>query len=124
MKASVLAGPCIPHPTTPIVIRPEGAVDPSAPSALAGIRVGAAIANPVAARKRRRLMPLFGGTIFIWVGRQIPRGHSSKKSVIPVETFENDLADWPNHVICLCWMAVMESKSHMTGEEFKKWGYA
>src|SRR5262245_1295294 len=57
MNAPVLDGPCIPHPTTPMVIRSDGAGFPSAPSALAGMMVGAATASPAAARKRRRLIP-------------------------------------------------------------------
>src|SRR5438105_15019806 len=56
-KASVLLGPCMPQPTTPSVIRSEGAVAPPRPSALAGMSVGAARAAPVRARKWRRLIP-------------------------------------------------------------------
>src|SRR6478609_4010604 len=55
-KLPVLLGPCIPHPTTPMVIRSDGAGRPSAPSALAGIIVGAASTVPVTARKWRRLI--------------------------------------------------------------------
>src|SRR6185369_8765764 len=44
MKLPVLLGPCMPQPTTPMVMRSEGAGRPSAPSALAGMMVGAATA--------------------------------------------------------------------------------
>src|SRR5262249_54033196 len=54
MKLPVLPGPCMPHPTTPMVMRSEGAGRPSAPSALAGMIVGAATAAAVVAIKRRR----------------------------------------------------------------------
>jgi len=65
MKLPVLPGPCMPQPTTPMVIRFEGDGRPSAPKALAGMKVGAANAKPVAARKRRRLMPEFSEGVFI-----------------------------------------------------------
>src|SRR5262252_429903 len=64
-KASVLPGPCIPQPTTPRVTRSDGAACAPRPSALAGMIVGAATANPVAAIKRRRLMPDLAGGFFI-----------------------------------------------------------
>src|SRR5438045_9628813 len=54
MKLPVLPGPCMPQPTTPMVMRSEGAGRPSAPSALAGMVVGAATAAAVLAIKRRR----------------------------------------------------------------------
>src|SRR5436189_3091577 len=54
MKLPVLLGPCIPQPTTPMVMRSEGAGRPSAPSALAGMMVGAATAAAAVAIKRRR----------------------------------------------------------------------
>src|SRR6185436_17863425 len=54
MKLPVLPGPCMPQPTTPMVMRSEGAGRPSAPSALAGMMVGAATAAAVLAIKRRR----------------------------------------------------------------------
>src|ERR1043166_3818435 len=54
MKLPVLLGPCMPQPTTPMVMRSEGAGRPSAPSALAGIMVGAVTAAAVVAMKRRR----------------------------------------------------------------------
>src|SRR6059036_966187 len=54
MKLPVLLGPCMPQPTTPMVMRSEGAGRPSAPSALAGMMVGAATAAAVVAIKRRR----------------------------------------------------------------------
>src|ERR1041385_8163620 len=54
MKLPVLPGACMPQPTTPMVMRSEGAVCPSAPSALAGMMVGAATAAAVVAIKRRR----------------------------------------------------------------------
>src|SRR5947207_15222203 len=54
MKLPVLLGACMPQPTTPIVMRSEGAGRPSAPSALAGMMVGAATAAAVVAIKRRR----------------------------------------------------------------------
>jgi hypothetical protein len=66
-KASVFEGPCIPHPTTPSVTRSEGAAWAPRPSALAGMIVGAATANPVAAIKRRRLMPDLAEGFFIFL---------------------------------------------------------
>src|SRR5690349_13793207 len=60
-KASVLPGPCIPHPTTPRVTRSE------APKTEEGMMVGAANAKLVAARKRRRLMPVLRSDFFIKV---------------------------------------------------------
>src|SRR6185369_250357 len=54
MKLPVLPGPCMPQPTTPMVMRSDGAGRPSAPSALAGMIVGAATAAAVVAIKRRR----------------------------------------------------------------------
>src|SRR5262245_61461020 len=54
MKLPVLLGPCMPQPTTPMVMRSEGAGRPSAPSALAGMMVGAATAAAAVAIKRRR----------------------------------------------------------------------
>src|ERR1044072_2881242 len=54
MKLPVLLGPCMPQPTTPMVMRSEGAGRPSAPSALAGMMVGAATAGAAVAIKRRR----------------------------------------------------------------------
>src|SRR5256885_1488984 len=54
MKLPVLPGPCMPQPTTPMEMRSEGAGRPSAPSALAGMMVGAARAAAVLAIKRRR----------------------------------------------------------------------
>jgi hypothetical protein len=47
------------------VTRSDGAVLPSAPKAEAGMMVGAAKANPVAARKRRRLIPQVRSDFFI-----------------------------------------------------------
>src|ERR1044072_948847 len=63
MKFPVLLGACIPQPTTPMVMRSEGAGRPSAPSALAGMMVGAATAAAVLAMKRRR--EIFGMMGFI-----------------------------------------------------------
>src|SRR5256885_12712145 len=54
MKLPVLLGPCMPQPTTPIVMRSDGAGRPFAPRALAGMIVGAAMAVAVVAIKRRR----------------------------------------------------------------------
>src|ERR1044072_8620451 len=54
MKLPVLPGPCMPQPTTPMVMRSEGAGRPSAPRALAGMMVGAATATAVRAIKWRR----------------------------------------------------------------------
>src|SRR5437667_4678748 len=54
MKLPVLLGACMPQPTTPMVMRSEGAGRPSAPSALAGMMVGAAMAAAAVAIKRRR----------------------------------------------------------------------
>src|ERR1051326_21992 len=54
MKLPVLLGACMPQPTTPMVMRSDGAGRPSAPNALAGMMVGAATAVAVAAIKRRR----------------------------------------------------------------------
>src|SRR6185369_5035720 len=54
MKLPVLPGPCMPQPTTPMVMRSDGAGRPSAPSALAGMMVGAATAAAAVAIKRRR----------------------------------------------------------------------
>src|SRR5437870_4941383 len=54
MKLPVLLGACMPQPTTPMVMRSEGAGRPSAPSALAGMMVGAATAAAAVAIKRRR----------------------------------------------------------------------
>src|SRR5436190_5588602 len=54
MKLPVLPGACMPQPTTPMVMRSEGAGRPSAPRALAGMIVGAAMAVAVVAIKRRR----------------------------------------------------------------------
>src|ERR1041385_2854008 len=54
MKLPVLLGACMPQPTTPMVMRSEGAGRPSAPRALAGMMVGAATAAAVVAIKRRR----------------------------------------------------------------------
>src|SRR6185295_4885519 len=54
MKLPVLLGPCMPQPTTPMVMRSEGAGRPSAPNALAGMMDGAATAAAVVAIKRRR----------------------------------------------------------------------
>src|SRR5712664_531941 len=56
-KALVFPGPIMPQPTTPMVIRSEGAGRPFLPKMLAGMMVGAVIATPAAARKRRRLIP-------------------------------------------------------------------
>src|SRR5579864_2793651 len=64
-NSPVLPGPCIPQPTTPRVTRSEGAAFASCPNALAGIMVGAAIASPVAARKRRRFIPILREGLFI-----------------------------------------------------------
>src|SRR5262245_48066090 len=63
MKLPVLPGPCMPQPTTPMVMRSEGAGRPSAPSALAGMMVGAATAAAVLAIKRRR--EIFGSMVFM-----------------------------------------------------------
>src|SRR5437764_7475159 len=70
MKFPVLLGPCMPQPTTPMVMRSEGAGRPSAPSALAGMIVGAATAAAVVAIKRRREIlradkEVFMGTIVL-----------------------------------------------------------
>src|SRR6266536_831354 len=54
MKLPVLPGACMPQPTTPMVMRSEGAGRPSAPSVLAGMIVGAATAAAVVAINRRR----------------------------------------------------------------------
>src|SRR5689334_13639309 len=54
MKFPVLPGPCMPQPTTPMVIRSDGAGRPSAPRALAGMIVGTAMAAAVVVIKRRR----------------------------------------------------------------------
>src|ERR1044072_7119359 len=66
MKLPVLPGACMPQPTTPMVMRSEGAVCPSAPSALEGMMVGAATAAAVMAIKRRReIFGFFGFMGFI-----------------------------------------------------------
>src|SRR6266481_6006400 len=67
MKLPVLLGPCIPQPTMPMVMRSEGAGRPSAPSALAGMMVGAATATAVVAIKRRREFRGCPGLYFPWV---------------------------------------------------------
>src|SRR5207302_11422576 len=54
MKFSVLLGPCMPQPTTPIVMRSDGAGRPFAPRALAGMIVGAAMAAAVVVMNWRR----------------------------------------------------------------------
>src|SRR6185437_3100116 len=54
IKLPVLPGPCMPQPTTPIVMRVEGAGRPSAPNARAGMIVGAAMTAAEVAMKRRR----------------------------------------------------------------------
>src|SRR5437667_12247921 len=54
MKLPVLLGACMPQPPTPMVMRSDGAGRPCAPSALAGMMVGAATAAAVVAIKRRR----------------------------------------------------------------------
>src|SRR6185369_6021825 len=81
-NASVLPGPCMPQPTTPSVTRSDGAVLPFAPSADDGMRLGAARAKPVAARKRRRLIPEVSSNFVISVMTPDP----------PME-FENKMHD-------------------------------
>ena len=55
-KASVLPGPCMPQPTTPMVMRSDGAAPPPAMAREPVIRVGAArAAMPVKVRNFRRL---------------------------------------------------------------------
>src|SRR5947207_12392877 len=63
MSPWVLPGPIMPQPTMPTTIRSEGAARPSLPSALAGIRVGAAMAAAAAPIKRRREILEVGGFI-------------------------------------------------------------
>src|ERR1039457_3641106 len=53
----VLPGPCMPQPTTPTEMRPEGAGRLLLLVAQEENSVGAATANPVAARKWRREIP-------------------------------------------------------------------
>src|SRR5204862_6964712 len=64
-KARVLLGPCIPQPTTPIVMRLDGAVAPPRPKALAGMIVGAAAAMPVSAIKCLRVILEVREVVFI-----------------------------------------------------------
>src|ERR1035438_6958945 len=70
----VLPGPCMPQPTTPTAMRPEGAVVPARPKALAGMKVGAARARLVAARKWRREMPDLKEESFMEVNQARRRG--------------------------------------------------
>src|SRR5262245_50995311 len=78
-KASVLPGPIMPQPTTPMVIRSEGAVVPARPKALAGMMVGTAMAAPVAARKRRREMGVLNDDfIVVQFGQNIDAEASRK----------------------------------------------
>src|SRR5207244_4487122 len=63
MKLPVLLGPCMPQPTTPMVMRSEGAGRPAAPSALAGMMLGAATAAAAVAMKRRR--EILGSMVFM-----------------------------------------------------------
>jgi hypothetical protein len=55
----------MPQPTTPMVIRFEGAGLSSRPNALAGMIVGTASASPAVARKWRRLIPEPRADIFM-----------------------------------------------------------
>src|SRR6266705_3267770 len=64
-KARGLLGPCIPQPTTPIVMRLDGAVAPPRPKALAGMIVGAAAAMPVSAIKCLRVSLELREVVFI-----------------------------------------------------------
>src|SRR2546426_1793587 len=54
MRPSVLPGPIMPQSTMPMTMRSDGAGRPAWPSALAGMNVGAAMAEAAVAIKRRR----------------------------------------------------------------------
>src|SRR5580692_706199 len=76
MNSSVLFGPCMPQPTTPKVMRSEGAGRPSRPKAEAGMKVGNAMAAPAALvtlRKLRRLRRAGEGMPFVIVRHHGPQ---------------------------------------------------
>src|SRR5208283_5199370 len=60
-----LLPPCQPQPTTPMVMRLDGAGRAPCPNTLEGMIVGAAIAIPVAAIKCRRLILEFVEEVFM-----------------------------------------------------------
>src|SRR2546430_15992769 len=77
MKLPVLLGPCMPQPTTPIVMRSDGAGRPSAPRALAGMIVGAATAAAAVAMKRRR--EILGADSEVFIMHNLPNGAPARE---------------------------------------------
>src|SRR5882724_11396213 len=74
-KLLVLPGPCMPQPTTPMVMRFEGA---AWPKILEGTITGALRASPVTPRKRRRLMVDFKDAFFMFDNGRIGRPLDSR----------------------------------------------